>query len=203
MKKFEPTLEHAFYALALAIAVGLRFVHLGAVPLSDYEAGWALQALHHPGSPASHRPQPGHVHLTAMLFHIFGADQFPGPFLAGSGGLWIGPGCLVPAWHARADSALILAFGLAIARPGGDVDLAGRPMLAITSGPYRAFWMDGRRAAAGFLAGLALLSGPRSGSGCRGGDGLGIRFGRLEEKPRYWWMMKVKRSKKGNKPGAT
>ncbi len=46
MKKFEPTLEHAFYALALAIAFGLRFVHLGALPLSDFEADWALQALH-------------------------------------------------------------------------------------------------------------------------------------------------------------
>ncbi len=39
------TLEHVLYALALTLAIGLRFLHLGRLPLTDQEAEWALQAL--------------------------------------------------------------------------------------------------------------------------------------------------------------
>jgi hypothetical protein len=179
MKKFEPTLEHAFYALALAVAVGLRFLHLGGLPLSDYEAGWALQALRitqglHPAI----GPNPAYVHLTTVLFYIFGATNFLArfwPALVGS--------AIVPAaWflHSRLGRipALILAFGLAI-DPGlvAMSHLAGGPMLAIAFLVLTALiWMDGRRAAAGVFAGLAVLSGPSVWFGLAG-VGLAWAFG--------------------------
>ena len=163
MKNFEPTLEHAFYALALAIAVGLRFVQLGALPLSDYESGWALQALRViQGLKPAIGPNPAYVHLTAILFYIFGPANFLARFWPALAGCTL----VLAAWPLRRKigriPALILAFGLAI-DPGlvAMSHLAGGPMLAITCLVLTALlWMDGRRAAAGFFAGLALLSGP-------------------------------------------
>jgi hypothetical protein len=37
--------EHGLYALALVIGLAVRLIGLGSLPLSDLEAGWALQAL--------------------------------------------------------------------------------------------------------------------------------------------------------------
>ena len=179
MKKFEPTLEHAFYGLALAVAVGLRFLHLGALPLSDYEAGWSLQALRitqglHPAI----GPNPAYVHLTAVLFYIFSATNFLARFWPAL----VGSGLVLSAWFLRGRfgrlPALILAFGLAI-DPGlvAMSHLAGGPMLAIAFLVLTALmWMDGRRAAAGFFAGLALLSGPSVWFGLAG-VGLAWAFG--------------------------
>jgi hypothetical protein len=179
MKKFEPTLEHAFYALAFAIAVGLRFVQLGALPLSDYEAGWALQALRViQGLKPAIGPNPAYVHLTAILFYIFGPTNFLARFWPALAGCTL----VMAAWPLRARigriPALILAFGLAI-DPGlvAMSHLAGGPMLAITCLVLTALlWMDGRRAAAGFFAGLALLSGPSVWLGLLG-LGLAWAFG--------------------------
>jgi hypothetical protein len=163
MNKFQPTLEHAFYVLALALAVGLRFLHLGALPLSDFEAEWALQALRvAQGLKPAISPNPAYVHLTAISFYIFGATNFLArfwPALAGSV-------LILAPWFLRGRfgriPALVLAFGLAI-DPGlvAMSHLAGGPMLAITCLVLTALlWLDGRRSAAGFFAGLALLSGP-------------------------------------------
>jgi hypothetical protein len=179
MKKFEPTLEHAFYALALAIAVGLRFVQLGVLPLSDYEAGWALQSLRViQGLKPAIGPNPAYVHLTAVLFYIFGATDFLARFWPALAGCTL----VLAAWFLRGRigriPALILAFGLAI-DPGlvAMSHLAGGPMLAITCIVLTALlWMDGRRAAAGFFAGLALLSGPSLWLGLAG-LGLAWAFG--------------------------
>lgn len=156
------TLEHALYTLALAIAVGLRFLHLGAQPLSDFEADWALQALRvtqglHPVI----GPNPAYVHLSASLFYLFNASNFLArfwPALAGSA-LVLAP------WFLRGRFGripmLVLAFGLAI-DPGlvAMSRLAGGPMLAMAC-LVLAFvlWIAGRRALAGYFAGLALLSG--------------------------------------------
>ncbi|MBI4731419.1 MAG: hypothetical protein HY781_04705 [Chloroflexi bacterium] len=157
------TLEHTLYALALAIALGLRFLHLGALPLSDFEADWALQSLGIVnGLKPALGPNPGYIHLTAVLFAIFGASDFWArfwPALAGSG-LVLAP------WFVRSRigrlPALVLAFGLAL-DPGLNAlsRLAGGPMLAIAFLALTlVLWLDGRRAAAGLFAGLALLSGP-------------------------------------------
>jgi hypothetical protein len=179
MRKFEPTLEHAFYALAFAIAIGLRFLHLGALPLSDYEADWALQALRVvQGLRPAIGPNPAYVHLTAVLFYMFGATNFLARFWPALAGC----GLVLAAWFLRCRfgriPALILAFGLAI-DPGlaAMSHLAGGPMLAITFLVLAAlFWLDGRRALAGLFAGLALLSGPSVWLGLAG-VGLAWAFG--------------------------
>jgi predicted membrane-bound mannosyltransferase len=163
MKRTEPTLEHAFYALALALAIGLRFLHLGALPLSDYEANWALQAWRvAQGLKPAIGPNPAYVHLTAITFYIFGASNFLArfwPALAGSA-LVLAP------WFLRSrfgrTPALVLAFGLAF-DPGlvAMSHLAGGPILSTTCLVLTGLmWLNGRRAAVGFFAGLALLSGP-------------------------------------------
>ncbi len=77
----------------LPLPMGLRFVQLGALPLSDYEADWALQALRVvQGLKPAIGPNPAYVHLTAILFYIFGATNFLARF-----------------WPALAGSALVLA----------------------------------------------------------------------------------------------
>ncbi len=163
MKNFQPTLEHAIYAIALVIAIGLRFLHLGALPLSDTEANWALQALRiTQGLRPAIGPNAAYVHLTAVLFAIFGATNFLArlwPALAGTV-LVLAP------WFMRSCfgrlPAIVLAFGLAI-DPGlvAMSRLAGGPILSIAF-PVLAVlaWARDRRALAGVFAGLALLSGP-------------------------------------------
>lgn len=157
------TLEHALYALALAVALGLRFFHLGALPLSDFEADWALQSLSLvEGSKPALDPNPAYIHLTAILFALFGASDFAArfwPALAGTG-LVLAP------WFLRGRigrlPALLLAFGLAL-DPGLNAlsRQAGGPMLAIAFLVLTLLlWLDGRRAAAGLFGGLALLAGP-------------------------------------------
>jgi hypothetical protein len=163
MKNFQPTLEHAIYALALAVAIGLRFVLLGNVPLSDVEADWALQALHiTQGLKPAIGPNPAYVHLTAILFSIFGATNFLARFWPALAGTAL---VLTP-WFLRDRlgrlPAILLAFGLAI-DPGlvAMSHLAGGPMLAVSSLVLAGLaWIYGRRALAGVFAGLALLSGP-------------------------------------------
>ena len=179
MKKFEPTLEHALYGLALAFAIGLRFLHLGALPLSDFEADWALQAMQitHGLKPVI-GPNPAYVHLTALLFYIFGSTNFLARFWPALAGCAL----VLAAWSLRGRfgrvPALILAYGLAI-DPGlvAMSHLAGGPMLAVASLVLTALmWMDNRRAAAGLFAGLALLSGPSVWLGLTG-VGLAWVFG--------------------------
>jgi hypothetical protein len=163
MLKRSLTLEDALYALALALALGIRFYHLGFLPLNDYEADWALQSLGIvDGLKPALGPNPGYLHLTAMLFAIFGASDFWArfcPALAGSGLV------LVP-WFLRNRigrlPTLVLAFGLAF-DPGLNAlsRLAGGPMLAIAClALCLVLWLEGHRRAAGFFGGLALLCGP-------------------------------------------
>jgi hypothetical protein len=162
MKNRPLTLEHGLYVLALAVALTLRFLHLGALPLSDYEADWALQALRVAGGlhPAV-GSDPAYVHLTAILFFALRASNFLARFWpALAGGLLV----LAP-WPLRGRlgrvPALVLAFGLAI-DPGlaGLSRLAGGPMLAIAFVVFGGLaWLEGRHALAGVLAGMALLSG--------------------------------------------
>jgi hypothetical protein len=163
MKNFRPTLEHALYALALLIAIGLRFLNLGVQPLSDFEANWALQALRiTQGLKPAIGPNPAYVHLTSILFSIFGATNFLARFWPALAGTAL---VLTP-WALRnrfgRNAALILAFGLAL-DPGlvAMSHLAGGPMLAVCA-LVLAFlaWSDKRFALAGLFAGVALLAGP-------------------------------------------
>jgi hypothetical protein len=157
------TLENTLYTLALAIALGIRFINLGALSLTDYEARFALEALNITnGMPGMLGSNPDYTHLTTILFYILGGADFWArfwPALAGA--------CLVIApWFLRERigrvPALVLAFGLAL-DPGMNAisRLAGGPMLAISFLVLAGvLWLDNRPIPAGIFAGLGILAGP-------------------------------------------
>lgn len=156
-------IEHSLYALAFLLAVGVRLVQLGATPLTDHEASWALQALSIArGEPVSLGPQPLYPLLTGSLFFLFGSTNFLArilPALAGSALV------LLPVVYRRQlgqHAGIILAFALAldpgllaISRSAGSPIPALAFSLAALTALYTGRWL-----AAGVLGGLALLSGP-------------------------------------------
>lgn len=157
------TLENLLYILVIGLAVGVRLFRLGDAPLSDFEAGWALQSWKAiKGFEYQIGPNPAYFSLTTLIFSLFGSTEGLArlwPAFAGSLvvlvplGLrrWLG---LVP--------ALVMAFGLAI-DPGlvAISRLAGGPMMAIAFSMLAAvFLLSNKLILAGLLAGLAVISGP-------------------------------------------
>jgi predicted membrane-bound mannosyltransferase len=74
------TIENVLWGLVLTLALGVRLLNLGSVPLSDPEAGWALQALSiFPGDaniePVAPGAQPGYLALSGLLFALFGSSD--------------------------------------------------------------------------------------------------------------------------------
>jgi hypothetical protein len=155
--------EGWLYGLAFLIALGLRFIQLGASPLTDSEAALALQALHiAQGKAPLLASQPGYILLTSVFFTMIDSTNFMArfvPAVAGSA-LVFAPYFFREKLKPR--SALILAFFFAI--DPGLVALsrqAGGTMLAVTSLFLAwAMWRHRRAIPAGIFAGLALLSGP-------------------------------------------
>jgi hypothetical protein len=160
-RRFTP--EHFLYAAALALALGLRLLNLGAAPLSDSEAGWALQALSLArGGQVTIGAQPAYVILTGSTMTVLGSSNFLArlwPALAGS--LLVFLPVLLRDRLGRC-AAVILAFGLAL--DPGLVALsrqAGGSLLAVASVLLAlALWDARRPVLAGICAALALLSGP-------------------------------------------
>lgn len=157
------TLENTLYLLAFAIALAVRLYRLGAAPLSDFEADWALQALGvSRWEQVAFGNSPGYVTLTGLTFFVVGSSNFAArlwPALAGS--LLV----LVPFIFRQPlgrKAALVLAFGLALdpglvsisRMAGGEMLAAGWGLLAI------GLWSIRRPLFAGISAGLALLAGP-------------------------------------------
>ena len=63
--------ESVFYGGAFILAATLRFCQLGALPLSDSEATWALQALHvAQGTRPLLGSQPIYILPTSLLFFL-------------------------------------------------------------------------------------------------------------------------------------
>ncbi len=155
--------QDVLFLLAFVIALGLRLLNLGAAPLSDFEASWALQALEiaH-GEPVTPGPQPGYLALTSLGFSLLGATNFFArlwPALAGS---LLVLAVIVARRQLGQKAALILAFALAV-DPGlvALSRLAGGPMMALGFTTLAlALAFESRPAAAGISTGLALLSGP-------------------------------------------
>lgn len=161
------TFETAFYLLAFALALTVRLYNLGAAPLSDEEAQWALQALQiarpaESGASPSFGAQPAYIVLTGISFSLLGASDFVArlwPALVSSFLPWL------PLFFRRGlgrRAALILAFGLAL-DPGlvASSRLIGSPGMALTFSLLAlGMWQAQRSLAAGILLGLALLSGP-------------------------------------------
>ncbi len=156
--------EAALYVLAFVIALAVRFAKLGAAPLTDIEATWALQALGvSQGSGPALGSQPAYILFTSVLFFLLGAGtnflaRFI-PALAGSALVFV-PRLFQHRLKPR--PSLILAFLLAL--DPGLVALsrqAGSSILAVTFALLAwGLWENRRVAWAGVFAGLALLSGP-------------------------------------------
>src|SRR5512134_4013016 len=74
--------EGWLYWLAFLIALGFRFIQLGASPLTDSEATLALQALHiAQGQAPLLGSQPGYILLTSTLFAIINNTNFMARFI--------------------------------------------------------------------------------------------------------------------------
>lgn len=174
------TIEESLYILAFAFALGVRFLGLGVAPLSDYEAGWAIQALQvSRGEQVILGPAPGYVLLTGLIFFLFGAADGLArfwPALAGSLLIWLP---FIFRRQIGQKAALVAAFGLAL-DPGLVTlsRLAGGPMLALSFGLLALGLAYSRRPVwAGVTGGLALLGGTAV---WQGAAGLALAFGALK-----------------------
>jgi hypothetical protein len=151
-----------WFGLAFLLALALRLLRLGEVPLSDFEAGWALQALGLVrGQAVEFGPNPAYVNLTALSFFLLQATNFSARLAPALAGAFL---VLAPYFfrdRLGAKPALALAFLLAF-EPGllAASRLAGSPIFALTFSLLAwGLWRNGSNRLAGALAGLALLSG--------------------------------------------
>lgn len=155
--------ETIAYFFAFILALGLRFILLGKLPLTDSEAALALQALHiSQGAKPALASNVAYINFSALLFFIFGSTNFLArfiPALVGSA-LALAPALFREKLKTR--PAIILAFFFAI-----DPALvalsrqAGSSILAVAFAILAAGFFLGRRSIlAGIFAALTLLSGP-------------------------------------------
>jgi hypothetical protein len=157
------TFEHTLYLFALALALFVRLLQLGAAPLSDFEAAWALQARAVAvGESSAVGANPAYVLLTGLLFNLFGITNFLARFWPA---LAVSLVALLPigfrAYIGRT-AAIVLAFGIAL-DPGlaAISRIAGGPGMALGFGVLAlACFVLRQPAWVGIFAGLALLSGP-------------------------------------------
>lgn len=171
MNPRSPRYEKILYLLAFLLALGLRFVRLGELPLTDSEARLALDALSivKGGSPAL-SSQVAYTNLTAVLFFVFGSFNFLArfwPALAGSVLVFVP---LVFREQIRPRAALLLAFFFAIDPAFVALSRqAGSPILALTFSLLTVgFWLRRQPRFAGVFLALALLSGPALWAGLLG-----------------------------------
>ena len=160
--------EGWLYGLAFLIAIAFRFIQLGAAPLTDSEAQFALQALRlAQGQSPLLAPQTAYILFTSLFFAIIESANFMArvvPALAGSVLVFV-PYSFREKLKPR--PALILAFLFAI-DPGlvALSRLSGGTILAVTFLLFAwGMWTNRRLTSAGIFLGLALLSGPSIWSG--------------------------------------
>jgi hypothetical protein len=164
--------EGWLYALAFLLAIALRFIQLGAMPLTDAEAAPALQALHiAQGLKPALSPHPFYILSTSILFFIYGAGtDFLARFFPALIGSILVFAPLLFADRIKPRPSLILAFFIAL--DPGLVSLsrqAASPILAITFLLFAwGFFNQKKASLAGFFAALALLSGPSIWAGILG-----------------------------------
>jgi hypothetical protein len=178
--------ESVLYVIAFILAVALRFVQLGAMPLSDTEAQWALQAFKvAQGTRPLLGPQPIYLLPTSLLFFLFGTSNFLARFVPALTGSSL---ILVPylfRQRLKPVPGLFLAFFLAL--DPGLVSLsrqAGSLMPALTFVLLAwAFWWGKRPRLAGVFAGLALLSGPSVWAGLLGLGLAWLLYHTVEARP--------------------
>ncbi len=160
--KHRSTFEYVFYAAVFILGLVLRLVNLGALPLSDIEARWALPALKLTlGKAAELGSQPFYELWTSLLFFLFPHSEFIARLIpAVVGSLLV----LLPFFLRRGlgrRAALVAAFGLAL-DPGlvAASHFAGSPLIALSAAFLAiGLWVDDHHSAAVCLAVLAALSG--------------------------------------------
>ncbi|MBE3144115.1 MAG: hypothetical protein IMZ61_09365 [Planctomycetes bacterium] len=162
MRSGKIKLEHGLYGLALMIALLIRFLSLGTLPLTNYEAGFALQAFNlSRGLHPLIGPQPGYILLTTALFFMLGSGVFLARFWAALVGSLL---VLAPSlFHQKIgrQTAILLAFFLAF-DPGlvAMSRQADGTLLAITFSIFTiGFFLKRKPIFMGISAGLALLGG--------------------------------------------
>ena len=88
MNSYPNKYEGWLYGLAFLVALALRFIQLGAAPLTDSEATLALQAFHlAKGQGEILAPQPAYVLFTSLFFLVIESTNFMArviPALVGS-----------------------------------------------------------------------------------------------------------------------
>ena len=160
--------EGWLYWLAFLVAIGFRFIELGATPLTDSESQFALQALHiAQGKQTLLGPQPAYVLFTSVLFLVTESTNFLARFLPAL----VGSTLVFAPYYFRDRlkplPALILAF--LISFDPGLVALSRQASGTILAVTFLLFawgmWRNGRTIPAGIFAALALLSGPSVWSG--------------------------------------
>ena len=163
-----PKYEGWLYWLAFLIAIGFRFIQLGASPLTDSESQFALQALRIArGEDPLLGPQPAYILFTSILFLVTESTNFMARFVPAI----VGSALVFAPYYFRDRlkplPALILAFLFAF--DPGLVALSRQSNGTIPALTFLLFawgmWRNGRAVPAGVFAGLALLSGPSVWSG--------------------------------------
>lgn len=164
--------EGWLYALAFLLAIALRLIGLGHMPLNDFEARLALQSLHLAnGLKPVLDAHPAYILFTMPLFFLYGGGMNAlarlVPALVGSA-LVFTP--LLFQDRIRPRPSLILAFFIAL-DPGlvAVSRQAGSPILALTFLVFALGFLnrnDFRKA--GIFAALALLGGPAIWAGLLG-----------------------------------
>jgi hypothetical protein len=166
------------YALAFLLALALRLIQLGAMPLADAEAAPALQALRiAQGSVTALAPHPFYILSTAVAFFLYGGgtDFLARLIPALIGSLLVFAPLLFDEKRLRPRPGLILAFFIAL-DPGLTAlsRQAASPIFAIAFLVLAAACFDkNKHGLAGFFAALFLLSGPSIWPGLLG---LGITW---------------------------
>jgi hypothetical protein len=184
--------EAWLYGLAFLLAIALRLIGLGHMPLNDSEASLALQSLHlASGLKPVLDPHPAYVLFTTPLFFLYGGGLNAlarlVPALVGSM-LVFAP--LLFQDRLKPRPSLILAFFIAL--DPGMVAIsrqAGSPILAITFFVFAAGSLYKKNFRwGGIFAALALLSGPAIWAGFVGlaislaiYQGAKLRFSEREE----------------------
>jgi len=162
---FSPERKHQGWLIGLAflLALVLRLIGLGSLPLSDAEAGWALQAMHvADGTKPLLGSNLAYIVPTSLLFFLLGTSNFLARFVPALAGTAL---VFAPALF-RKQIKLVpgLLLSIFIALDPGLVALsrmAGSAILAVTFVMFAwGCWLDERPRAAGIFGALALISGP-------------------------------------------
>ena len=156
--------EGWLYALAFLLALGLRLIQLGAMPLTDVEAAPALQALHiAQGLKPALSPHPFYILSTSILFFFTAAGLISSPdFIPALIGSLLVFAPLLFAERIKPRPGLILAFFIALDPAWSPYPVRPRvPYLQLHSLLFAWGLFNKNKAnLAGIFAALALLSGP-------------------------------------------